>query len=128
MGFNSFFSISIMCVFGRSFWTQISMFVLDKLFSAFFLCLGLTYFSLDFWAKPAYQKKLQFVAYWALVTGLCVFVLIKYLITFEKVKLKYFSCVIFNNVWKSQVKKSLQLDICINKIFKYVWKSQVEIF
>ena len=50
-------------VFGSSFFTQKSWFGLDKLFSAFGACLGLTYFSLDFWVKSAYFKKLQFGAF-----------------------------------------------------------------
>ena len=50
-------------MFGRSFWAQISWFVLDKLFSAFSACLGLTYFSLNLWVKSAYFKKLHFGAF-----------------------------------------------------------------
>ena len=51
------------CVFGSSFQTQKSWFGLDKLFSAFSACLGLTYFSLNLWVKSTYFKKLQFGAF-----------------------------------------------------------------
>ena len=54
----------IECVFGRSFWAQIADLYWIRYFQLFFLCLGLTYFSLFFWpktyfsldfcAKPAY--------------------------------------------------------------------------